>query len=145
MLDADQLRATQRCAGSAIRRTDRVIMQLYDTMMAPSGLQATQFGLLVTIADAAPLTINRLAEMMDTDRTTLTRNLSVLVKHGWLRIEEGEDRRKRMLHVTPAGDAAIARAWPLWHTAQAHIEAALGRDRLNALLAELAAIRDAAK
>jgi DNA-binding MarR family transcriptional regulator len=120
-------------------------MQFYDAIMAPSGLPATQFGLLVTIADVAPISINRLAEMMDTDRTTLTRNLSVLVKQGWLRIAEGEDRRMRLLHLTSEGHAAIARAWPLWHAAQARIEELLGRERLNALLTELAAIREVTK
>ncbi|HEX6818693.1 MAG TPA: MarR family winged helix-turn-helix transcriptional regulator [Ktedonobacterales bacterium] len=137
--------ATQRCACANIRRTERVITQLYDELLAPSGLSAPQFGLLATLSEVAPITINALAEKLTMDRTTLTRNLSLLAKQGMVRIEEGEDRRTRVVVVTSRGDESLARAWPLWQDAQARVEGVLGRARFDALLAELAAVRTSAR
>jgi DNA-binding MarR family transcriptional regulator len=145
MNDPIELRAIRQSAGGNIRLTDRVVTQFYDQIMAPSGLSGPQFGLLASLAAAAPITINGLAEMMTMDRTTLTRNLDVLVKQRLVRSEQGTDRRTRLVSVTPAGDQALQRAWPLWREAEARIERALGPDRVAALLAELAAVRVAVR
>lgn len=131
----------RRCAASSVRRTDRVLMQVYDEVLAPSGLNGPQFGLLATIAEVAPIAINALATYLTIDRTTLTRNLALLTKGDLVRIEPGVDRRVRLVVVTPVGEAALRRAWPLWREAQARVDAAFGRERLDALLAELAALR----
>jgi DNA-binding MarR family transcriptional regulator len=141
MSDQIDTSAARRCACANIRRTDRVITQFYDEMLAPSGLNAPQFGLLATLAEAAPVTIHRLAQIMDIDRTTLTRNLEVLAKQHLVRNEEGEDRRMRLVQLSQEGEQALRRAWPLWQEAQARIERALGRERLDALLTELSAVR----
>ena len=106
--------AALRCIGFNIRRTDRVLTQFYEEMLAPSGLSAPQFGLLAVIAQAAPATINQLAEIMNIDRTTLTRNLELLVRQRLVRNEEGEDRRMRLVLLTEEGQQAHERAWPLW-------------------------------
>ena len=141
MSDQIDTSAARRCACANIRRTDRVITQFYDEMLAPSGLNAPQFGLLATLAEAAPVTIHRLAQIMDIDRTTLTRNLEVLTKQHLVRNEEGEDRRMHLVQLSQEGEQALRRAWPLWQEAQARIEHALGRERLDALLTELSAVR----
>ena len=141
MCDQLDASAIRRCAGANIRRTDRVVTQFYDTMLAPSGLNGPQFGLLATLAEVAPITINRLAEILEMDPTTLTRNLSVLIKVHLVRSEAGEDRRMRLVLPTPEGEQALRRAWPLWQEAQARIEQALGGERFEALLAELAEVR----
>src|SRR5215469_2436084 len=133
--------AVRRCACANIRRNDRVITQFYDEILAPSGLYITQFTLLATLSQAAPITINRLAEIMDMDRTTLTRNLELLIKQRLVQSQEGEDRRTRQVDLTEEGEQALGRAWPLWQEAQARIEGALGRERFEGLLAELSAVR----
>lgn len=133
--------AVQRCACANIRRTDRDVNQFYDRMLAPGGLYASQFGLLTTIAEVAPITINQLAETMGVDRTTLTRNLEPLLKQHLIQSQEGEDRRVRLVLLTKEGEQALEQAWPLWQKAQAHIEQAFGSERFDTLLTELAAIR----
>ena len=144
---SDQINISEvlRCACATVRRTDRVLNQFYDEILAPSGLYITQFTLLATLSQAAPATINRLAEIMDMDRTTLSRNLEVLVKQHMVRIEEGEDRRMRQVHLTQEGEQALRRALPLWQEAQARIEHALGRERFDGLLTDLSAARAAAR
>ncbi|MFL5664336.1 MAG: MarR family winged helix-turn-helix transcriptional regulator [Ktedonobacteraceae bacterium] len=134
----------RRCACATIRRTDRVITQFYDEILVPSGLYVTQFTTLATLAEAAPITINRLAELLVMDRTTLTRNLELLTKQHLVRIEEGQDRRIRLVFLTQEGEQALRRAWPLWQEAQARIERALGRERFEGLLTDLSAVLAAA-
>ncbi len=144
---SDQLTTgeARRCACATIRRTDRVLTQFYDEILAPSGLYVTQFTTLATLAEAAPVTIHRLAEILDMDRTTLSRNLELLTKKHLVRIEEGQDRRVRLVFLTQEGEQALRRAWPLWQEAQARIERALGRERFDALLTELSAVRALAR
>ena len=141
MSDKIESSAVRCCACANIRRTDRVVTGFYDEILAPSGLYTTQLTLLATLAEAAPITINRLAEIMEMDRTTLTRNLELLIKRHLVRSEEGEDRRTRQVGLTKEGEQALGRAWPLWQEAQARIEQALGRERFDGLLAELSAVR----
>jgi DNA-binding MarR family transcriptional regulator len=139
------INAVRRSVGGTLRRTDRIVTQFYDQIMAPSGLTGPQFGVLSSAAAAAPVTINGLATIMDMDRTTLTRNLAVLVKRRLVRTEEGEDRRMRLVVVTPDGEQALRRAWPLWEEAEARIVGTLGPERRDALLAELAAVRESVR
>jgi len=132
--------AVWRCACANIRRADRALTQFYDEILAPSGLYATQFALLATLFEIAPITINRLAKIMILDRTTLTRNLELLIKQRLIHIEAGEDRRMRRVSLTEEGEQTLQGAWPLWQTAQARVEQALSRERLDKLLAELSAV-----
>jgi DNA-binding MarR family transcriptional regulator len=48
----------------------------------------------------------------------LTRNLGPLVRDGFVRIEEGEDRRVHKVAITTKGEEAARRAFPFWKKAQ---------------------------
>jgi DNA-binding MarR family transcriptional regulator len=110
---SDQLdtSAVRRCAFGNIRCTDRVITQFYDEMLAPCGINVPQFGLLAALAEFAPITINRLAQIMVMDRTTLTRNLKLLIKQHLAHSEEGEDRRMRLAAVARSASSDRACTW----------------------------------
>ncbi len=127
----------RQCVCAALRRADRAITQTYDEILAPSGLHITQFTLLAGLAQAAPISINRLAELMGMDRTTLTRNLGPLRKPGWVRVEEGEDHRVRVVTLTEEGKQVLAQAMPFWQQAQKQMIQQLGLEQVEALLAEL--------
>jgi DNA-binding MarR family transcriptional regulator len=129
----------RQCVCANLRRADRTITQIYDAILAPSGLHVTQFTLLATLAQAAPISINRLADLMGMDRTTLTRNLGPLSKQGWTRVEEGEDHRMRVVTLTEEGEQILAQALPLWQQAQRHVLEQLGPQHVEALLTELSA------
>lgn len=138
-MEIRDMAAVRQCACANIRRTDRAITQFYDEALAPSGLLITQFTLLATLAQTAPIMINRLAEIMVMDRTTLTRNLRPLTKQGLVRIEEGEDRRTHLVLLTREGEQALLQAFPLWKEAQSRIVRALGQERFDHLLTDLSA------
>lgn len=87
-----------------------------------------------------PVTLTRLAEATVTERTTLTRNLTILEKMGFILIEPGQDRRERQVSITEQGKRVLMEAIPLWEAAQAHIEQGLGGDRMGSLLKDLSEI-----
>jgi DNA-binding MarR family transcriptional regulator len=87
-----------------------------------------------------PVALTKLAELTVTERTTLTRNLTILEKKGLILIEPGSDRRERQVSITEQGQDALIAATPLWETAQAHIEKGLGENRIGSLLKDLSEI-----
>ncbi|HWP60044.1 MAG TPA: MarR family winged helix-turn-helix transcriptional regulator [Candidatus Acidoferrales bacterium] len=132
------------CCGN-LRKAMRAVTQFYDSALRPSGLRASQLGVLAASKTLGTVTVSRLAAQMVMDRTTLTRNLRPLAKARLIRLAPGKDRREREITVTPAGEEVLARAYPLWQGAQAKITKALGQKRLERLLADLAAVVEAAR
>src|SRR5215216_421883 len=102
------------CACANLRKAARAVTQLFDAALAPSGLKATQFTLLVTSRLSGEATINGLAERMAMDRTTLSRNLKPLARDGLLEVSPGGDGRTRLVQITSAGERALEEAYPLW-------------------------------
>jgi DNA-binding MarR family transcriptional regulator len=126
------------CACANLRKAARAVTQLFDGVLAPSGLKATQFTLLVTSRLMGETTVGELAATMAMDRTTLSRNLKPLVREGLLEVRPGEDGRTRLVRVTPEGERALVDAYPLWQRAQEAVVTALGSDRYEALLGDTA-------
>lgn len=129
------------CMGMHIRRASRIITQVYDSALRPVGLVLNQFTLLVSIHLNESTSITRLAQELFTDQTTLTRNLKLLEKRGLVAIEPGEDRRVKLVSLTVEGQAILARAIPLWETAQAEVIQNFGAQKWQMLLSLLSDIK----
>ena len=84
--DPTQVRVAWRCTCFNIRRASRAVTQFYDQIMAPSGIKATQFTMLGAVAMMGSPSVTALSQQLNLDRTTLTRNLKVLVKMGLITI-----------------------------------------------------------
>src|SRR5215207_1922822 len=125
------------CACANLRKAARAVTQLFDGVLAPSGLKATQFTLLVTSRLMSETTVGELAGTMAMDRTTLSRNLKPLVREGLLEVSPGGDGRTRLVRITPEGERALDEAYPMWHAAQEEVVDALGKERYEALLGDV--------
>jgi DNA-binding MarR family transcriptional regulator len=138
----DQLNLAQckNCACANLRAATRAVTRVYDDILRPSGLQATQFTLLATIALVGSAPVTQLAEILVMDRTTLTRNLKPLEKQGLIQVMSGEDQRLRLVSLTEPGQQALAKALPLWEQAQAQAVNTLDKERFGALLTDLSAL-----
>ena len=122
------------CIGFNTRRATRLITQYYDKALAPAGLRSTQYSLLSVLAMLGENSMQDLAFVLAMDRTTLTRNLNPLLKKGWVKVQVGSDRRARPLTITPAGQAILENALPLWQKAQAHILDQIGEANWDAMM-----------
>lgn len=133
------------CISFNLRRATRSVTQLFDDIMRPSGLLSTQFTLLVGIVTHGSATINRLADSLGMDRTTMSRNLRPLERMELIDILPGKDRRTRVVIATDLGRKTLEEAYPLWEKAQSQMIEVLGSDRSNRLLADLATAIDASR
>lgn len=137
-LDVD-IRHLLGCTCFSLRRAARQVTQIYDHRLAPAGLTANQFTLMVQLygfaaAGRPGLSIGALAERVGMDPTTLTRNLQPLEAQGLVgRAAAPEDGRVRTITITDKGFRRLQKAVPLWQQAQTHIEEALGAQNMLAL------------
>ena len=125
------------CTCAKLRRLSRRVTAVYDRELAAAGLRVTQYSMLGVVQreagrDGMPLTA--LAERLDMDRTTLTRNLKPLIAQGWAEVVASEaDARLRLARVTAAGAAAWQAARPNWKRAQLEVNRTLGDDTVERL------------
>lgn len=133
-------RVATLCACGNLRAAARVITQLYDAFLQPSGLLITQFKLLGALAAHGAIALSPLAEELALDPTTLARNLKPLERDGLVEIAVGDDRRKRVVRLTARGQMALEQALPLWEEAQAWVISRLGEWRWRAMLGDCAAL-----
>lgn len=134
--------AEMRCTCAALRRTTRRLTQAYDECLKPTGLRLSQYSVLANLAQAKDPSITDLAEILEMDRTTLTRNLRPLQKAGWVRIGPGSDGRSRIVVLTEEGRRVLDAARPVWREAETAVRSRLGPDggrALRRLLAEASA------
>lgn len=123
------------CTCSALRRASRAVTQHYEASFRGTGLRATQFTLLATLAQTGPLPLTTLANMLGLERTSLTRNLRPLQKRGFVSSAGNVDQRVRLVAITQEGEAAALAALDAWKRAQASVDEVLrgtGVERLFA-------------
>ncbi len=122
------------CTCLRLRKATRRVTQMYDQMLAPSGLTIAQFSLLARLMPEKDLSIGILAEALVTDPTTLNRNIKPLVVAGFLEsYSDVEDRRRHMIALTRKGRDIVPVAYPLWRKAQAELAALLGVKEIASL------------
>ncbi len=114
------------CTCFRVRGAARRVTQIYSRHLAPTGLRISQFSLLGFVISRGPITIGQLAELVTTDRTTLTRNLRPLLASGVIERTSAGDKRRHELVATQAGRALFKRALPLWSAAEQEVRAAMG-------------------
>ncbi|MGC1496095.1 MAG: MarR family winged helix-turn-helix transcriptional regulator [Sulfitobacter sp.] len=124
----------QQCLAFQARRLSRLLTKRYDAALRPCGLRVTQFTLLHILYSHDGIGVNEMAEHTDTDPTTLTRNLAILERNGWLDVGKDEgDLRKRALHLTQSGKDIYHRAMPLWVQVQKEVSGLFDVDLSHAL------------
>jgi DNA-binding MarR family transcriptional regulator len=127
------LAATAGCACLSLRMAARAVTQMYDHVLKPTALKATQFSVLATVAYAGPASMTTVSQTLVMDRTTLTRNLKPLLQRGLVAATTGGDKRQRTITVTPKGEAVLADALPLWKKAHGQIVDGVGAARWQGL------------
>jgi len=127
------LAETGDCACLNLRMAARAVTQMYDDVLKPSALRATQFSVLATVAHVGPASMTAVSRALVMDRTTLTRNLKPLLQRGLVAAATGGDKRQRTIAVTPEGEAVLAAALPLWRKAHDQIVDGVGAARWQGL------------
>jgi DNA-binding MarR family transcriptional regulator len=114
------------CMCATFRRASRTLTQMYDQELRPEGLRGTQFTILQALTLAGEVTQGRLGGILAIDSTTLTRTLRIMRRDGWVRMQQGEDRREWRLGLTKEGEALYKRALPAWERVQKRVRKRIG-------------------
>lgn len=139
-MDNSELAQIRFCACANLRMASRALTQFYDEMLKPTGLRGTQFTVLGTISIMGLTPLTLLADQLVMDRTTLSRNLKPLQREGLVELQQGEDRRQRLVRITDKGQEMLERALPLWQQAQARVVELFDGEQFSALLANLSSV-----
>jgi DNA-binding MarR family transcriptional regulator len=132
------------CACQNLRRLGRLVTRIYDQELRRAGLEITQFGLLTALAAVGEANQKRLSAGFAMDSTTLTRTLARLLKQGWVRVRQGQDRRERLFRLTPEGKRQMAEAQPYWEGAEQRLRRELGDEGWKSMKQTVSRITQAA-
>ena len=133
----DQGMSAGTCTCGELRKAARAITLLYDNAFKSSGLLSTQFNVLQAIYNIDSIRISDLANNLVMDRTTLTRNLSVLERQGFIEISQGKDHRTRIVTATQKGRNAVAKTIFLWNEVQHKVKQEMGENLWRELMQNL--------
>jgi DNA-binding MarR family transcriptional regulator len=112
------------CLCLHVQRAARVLARRFDDALRPVGLTNGQFSLLLSLNRPKPPGMTAVASLLAMDRTTVTAALKPLQRRGLVRITlDPEDRRGRLMILTPKGRRLLARAVPIWKKSHAVVEA----------------------
>ena len=128
------------CACANLRRSARAVTRMYNQELRATGLEQTQFTLLMALDLTGETTQGNLGKLLALDTTSLTRMLKLLTKRGWIGVKAGDDRRQRLLRLTSSGQQKLQQSQPHWERAQRRLQRGLGEHswtHLGGLLAEV--------
>lgn len=139
---ATPLRATTS-AYASVRRASRAICRLYDLVLVPTRLKATQFMILQIIAESGEIAHCDLANELAASVETLSRRLAGARREGLVSVHAGE-HNKRMYSLAPKGRRVLEEARPYWQKAQLRLRSSLGESDWRMLLDFSRRVADAA-
>jgi DNA-binding MarR family transcriptional regulator len=129
------------CLAVRVRALNRAITALYDDALRPHGLRVGQLNLLVAVARMGTARPGDLCRALCMDKSTLSRDVEVMRRNGWLEVEDSGGR-SRPLRLSPEGQALLERVAPAWRQAQAQARTLIGDDGAEAVLQIARRLRD---
>ena len=116
------------CIAGRLRLLNRVVTNIYDDALRPFGLKISQGNILILTGKLGVASPVQVSEYLQLDISTLSRNVELMRKNGWLEEVPGEDARSHPFRLTTEGKRLIEKAIPAWEKAQAEAKELLGDD-----------------
>jgi DNA-binding MarR family transcriptional regulator len=110
------------CYCTQFRRSANALTSVYDDALRPVGLKITQLTLLRGLDRLGSATYNEIASELALDKTTISRNIKLLIEAGWVDVSSDEDARYKLATLSPAGARMLKEAEPYWRAAQTQVE-----------------------
>jgi DNA-binding MarR family transcriptional regulator len=123
------------CLGMRVTRLHRVVARVYEQELQTAGLSLPQMEILtVLITATGPVRQAALAAKLMAERSTVSRNLALMQKRGWVTVAEISPTGRAMsVTITEAGVTAFTRASTAWRSAQTTAARILGPDATSVL------------
>ncbi len=127
--------ALEVCICLQTRKASRSITQIFDQILAPVGVKATQLSLLMVAQARGPIAMCDLANALVTDATSLSRSLKPLLAKDMVSFTNSpNDRRVKLVSLTATGRLTLDQALPLWQKAQTLVVRQLSSAVVQSLL-----------
>jgi DNA-binding MarR family transcriptional regulator len=126
-------RMARECIAVRVRLVNRLVTAHCEEKLRPHGLHVAQVNLLCAMAAIGPVQPSVLAERLFLEKSTLSRDLLVLLGQGLVERETGKDARSQILKITLQGIAKLEAIMPLWQAAQRELTKQLGTTLVSAL------------
>jgi DNA-binding MarR family transcriptional regulator len=108
----------EECKCFQFRKISRVITQYYNKCLAPSGIKAMQFSIMVHLPENTETKLDEMSNYFGRDKGALSHNIKVLRKSGYIDVLRKEKNRGNFYKLTDKGSKVIEKAIPLWEMAQ---------------------------
>jgi len=131
------------CACASVRRAARLVTQLYSDEMGRE-MEPAQFSLLTVLKRRPGASQGPLGRALGLDKTTISRNLALMQKNGWIGPAAKEDRRERGFVLTTSGQKLLDATRPGWERAQARLRNALDTQEWETMLKMFSRVAEAA-
>ncbi len=125
----------ESCMGSRVGRLHRLVDRQFDQHLRPLGLSVPQMEVLSALTlIGRPVKPSFLADVLSMERSTMSRNLSIMQERGW--VEPGDvsaTGRSMSVVISREGVLKLESAETAWREAQEAVVAALGTDAPSTL------------
>ncbi len=126
-------RMASDCIAVRVRLINRVISALYDEALRPLGLRISQANILASVGYRGEVRPAELCRILRLDKSTLSRDVELMKREGWLASNPPSGGRNQVLRVTPRGEQLIRDSQPAWAQAQARALELMGEPGASAI------------
>jgi DNA-binding MarR family transcriptional regulator len=134
----------RECLCLQSRMTTRAITRRYNAVLAPIGLEVTEFSLLAALHVGRDSSITELADRLAFERTTLVRNLKHMAERSLIESATQKGRAVKYI-LTKKGLSLLTQALPLWAGAQTSVHEQMAPGTASKVLASLKTLRRATR
>jgi DNA-binding MarR family transcriptional regulator len=114
------------CLAVRVRLIARTVTGLYDGALDGHGVTIAQVNLLAALGKVGPCPPSKLGDVLQLERSTVSRNLNLLLNRGWIEAVSSDAKGIREVALTRAGQAKIESVMPEWRQAQRQATQLLG-------------------
>ncbi|MFB9660139.1 MarR family winged helix-turn-helix transcriptional regulator [Glycomyces mayteni] len=123
------------CLAVRIRLIGRAVTGLYDSALGGHEVTIAQVNLLAALGKVGPCSPSRLGEVLQLERSTVSRNVNLMLGHGWIEAVSSDAKGVREVALSRAGRAKIESVMPHWRRAQRQAAELLGATGAGAVRA----------
>lgn len=134
-----------KCYSTTLCRATNSLTTFYDDALQELGISTKQYSLLRNLSRLGEASTVELADFVNLERSTVTRNLKPLLSNGWVFDMAVKGSRSHRYAVTKAGEEKLDETVIFWQKAQDDIAGALGEERMASLMESLYMIQDLQK
>ncbi|MUM19605.1 winged helix-turn-helix transcriptional regulator [Mycobacterium sp. CBMA271] len=121
------------CLAVRVRLLGRAVTGVYDRALERHDVSIAQINLMAALGKVGPCSPARIGEVLQLERSTVSRNLSLLIKRDWVKAVSSDAKGVREVALTSSGSKKVEAVMPEWRRAQKEAARLLGSGGVEAV------------